>query len=582
MIAAVLDAADDATLYVDDAAGVSDSTSVAIANFNRTSLGVTGTSTRSAYMVGEIDGAMIFTAALTSDQIAWLYNSGDGRSYNELSTSEDANNPGIDNLAANWSLTERSGTRADQTDNELNLTEGYKGNVNTFASASSQYLTATTAARTALGFTMACWFKSGDEGNTSALMDINDSDAVSDYALLTISSSNAFTATSRTAGPTANSAVVPNAVGDGFHDDAWHFGMGVFHSDGTKTARIDAETANTQASAVSWAGTASDTSIGAWKNTGGVSNYLDGEMSYAMIWDSELSQDNHDWLYNSGDGRSLYEMQNSDDADNPGEPDHLLKLDNDDTPRPDSIGSLNLAEVNSVSTTTGAPIGEPVTSEQGIIEDVATLGSEVIRVIDLSGNGNDLVQSDFDRRPTVVAIAGPTTGYAMVTDGVDDYMSTGANFTAELAQPNDIFMGVNVISSGGEQKDFFDGYAAAARHKMSLGSTNGQYMFAGTVEALSGGTVDLNDWHLHLLNFLDDDCYSWEDGTARIVAGDCGPQGLNGFHLASRHAAVGIAYEMNARYGYIVINDGALTTAQRNAIATEVASIIGSTWTDIV
>ena len=73
LLVAVLTAADDVDLYVDDGAAVNDTTSVALTGFDRTSVGRHGGATPSTWFDGSLDEPMIFDVLLDSDDIGDLY-----------------------------------------------------------------------------------------------------------------------------------------------------------------------------------------------------------------------------------------------------------------------------------------------------------------------------------------------------------------------------------------------------------------------------------------------------------------------------------------------------------------------------
>ena len=55
---------------------------------------------------GDLDQLAIFTRALTDDELTWLYNSHFGRSFTEIQTDPDSNNPGTGDLLAHYSVNE--------------------------------------------------------------------------------------------------------------------------------------------------------------------------------------------------------------------------------------------------------------------------------------------------------------------------------------------------------------------------------------------------------------------------------------------------------------------------------------------
>jgi len=78
---------------------VTDATSVTIgAVYDRTSIGFRGDSSPSLYYANTVDHCMVFNISLNTGQMDWLYNTGSGRTYDDINTSVDAMNPGNTNL----------------------------------------------------------------------------------------------------------------------------------------------------------------------------------------------------------------------------------------------------------------------------------------------------------------------------------------------------------------------------------------------------------------------------------------------------------------------------------------------------
>lgn len=82
-------------------------------NNSGTELTISGYATNTEHMDGLIGPVAMWSVALTDDQVTWLYNAGAGRNYEDIATSLDANNPGVNNMVSYWPLHESSGTRVD-------------------------------------------------------------------------------------------------------------------------------------------------------------------------------------------------------------------------------------------------------------------------------------------------------------------------------------------------------------------------------------------------------------------------------------------------------------------------------------
>jgi len=94
------------SIQVDDQTPDSDTTSVAPTDFDRVCIGDAASVLFAQDYKGDADQAALFDIALTTAQKTWLYNSGSGRTYSELVSSGDADNPGTANLVGFWSLNE--------------------------------------------------------------------------------------------------------------------------------------------------------------------------------------------------------------------------------------------------------------------------------------------------------------------------------------------------------------------------------------------------------------------------------------------------------------------------------------------
>lgn len=102
-------ASDNASLQVDDQAPNLEASSVSPTDFTRVCIGDSASSLYSANYKGDVDQATLWDINLVVDQKNWLYNLGPpptGRTYNEIVSSADSDNPGTDNLLAHYSLNE--------------------------------------------------------------------------------------------------------------------------------------------------------------------------------------------------------------------------------------------------------------------------------------------------------------------------------------------------------------------------------------------------------------------------------------------------------------------------------------------
>ena len=114
----------------------------------------------------------------------------------------------------------------------------------------------------------------------------------------------------------------------------------------------------------------------------GIERYLDGAVDLPIVFRGySLTQDDVTFLYNSGSGRSLTNIQEND----PTLYSHITNawtLNEQSGNRNAAIGSANLTDNNTVGSTTGK-----------IQEDVVNSGDSVYTEIDKSGNNNNGIQS---------------------------------------------------------------------------------------------------------------------------------------------------------------------------------------------
>lgn len=106
------------SIKVDDGTEVTNATNVNYVIGGRFRLARSGTTGQGGALDGDLDQVAIFSDILTDDEVTWMYDSGVGRTFNDIDTSGDADNPGDVNLIAHYSLNEDDpgGVGADDTD----------------------------------------------------------------------------------------------------------------------------------------------------------------------------------------------------------------------------------------------------------------------------------------------------------------------------------------------------------------------------------------------------------------------------------------------------------------------------------
>ena len=91
-------------INVDGTAAVEDTTSVAYTIGGRLRLAISGNVSEGNPLKGDLDQVAFFSKSLSDLETAWMYNSGTGRTYDEIVNSGDADNPGTTNLLSHYSL----------------------------------------------------------------------------------------------------------------------------------------------------------------------------------------------------------------------------------------------------------------------------------------------------------------------------------------------------------------------------------------------------------------------------------------------------------------------------------------------
>ena len=225
-------------------------------------------------------------------------------------------NPGTTNLISWWALNETSGTRNDShgtnhlTDNNtVTYSSGIKYNAGNFTSSNSEYLNINDNVAISTGnidFSLCAWVYLLD---TTATHVIFSKTETSNYEirLRYNSTSNRFTAALSSNGTTWNSTVTANTFG-AISINTWYFICGQ-HDSVNDLLVINVNKIKDTASA---------NSSGSRDGTGpffigtlSTSEYHDGYVDEAVFYKKLLTDDEVDWLYNSGNGREYCEVANT-------------------------------------------------------------------------------------------------------------------------------------------------------------------------------------------------------------------------------------------------------------------------------
>lgn len=349
--------------YFDDNAGTENTTDIAkTSTYDRTTVGAHGGANPSLPNLGTIQHMMVFGDILSAAEMTWLYNSGAGRSLTDLQTSEDAGNPGTDDLLAYWPIWEESGARTDQSGAEFDLAPVNWKAMASFTHASDQYFTSTAVTNTAYPYTAVAWVRPYLTGANNGVW--ASGRAVNDLQSLYITNNLAVTAradngTANGSSSTANGSVLAGR---------WNFVAGIMQV-ASRQAYCNGTAATAQTTSVAQTGAYTDTFLGGFY-TATTTNAFEGEIDYLAVWNSALTTTQLDWLYNSGKGRTLREMVSSSDANNPGTPWSIWSFKGEATgdAASDQIAAhaVHLADVNTVVRTSPARLMDP-TQVAGVV-----------------------------------------------------------------------------------------------------------------------------------------------------------------------------------------------------------------------
>jgi len=589
--AAAFNATASRKVYVDGAAAVEDTTSVSITGvWDRTSIGRYGDLDPDRYFDGTLDNVWVYgTAGLTDANIAWLSSggvAGGPATYQDVVRSQHADNPGTTNLAAWWQLNEddpSGGATLVNVHNpgtlDLTTASGGAGPVTVTGlvvdlpiavaglvqddaeiedralefDGVDQDARAATSAAVAYPFTLSGFFKTTSSARMKVLS--VSSSSVNEEAIEIDTNAIALSVGDG----------VGRSTGGAVNDGEWHLAVAVFTSDVSRKVSVDgAAFAATNTTDTNADPTAYTTTIIGDRNV--ATDDFNGVIDECMVWDSELSATDASELYNSGIGLLARDLVSGDSTLTSAKvPIHAWSLSrNNVVDAGEDIGStggIDLTLTNSPTDVEGIPAGQ-------------SLGGLISLVEDQTANGNDLTQATLSKRPEVVHVS-DGTGVALKFDGVDDYLKL-ASFGSQT-QPNDMFVSCQFLDPTGAEQFVVDGVAAPGRPVFYKQGANQVSLYAGSV--LAGSNADA-DVHTFLASYDGASSNLWVDGGSADASGDVGSETPTGLTVGSFvNGETGSWWNGSLRH--IAFNAGAFTTAELNAIGTELADNQGLTWTAI-
>ena len=269
-----------------------------------------------------------------------------------------ATNPGHKHLVAWWSLDETSGTRADSRGNN-DLTDyntvgngtGKQSNAASFVETNNEALYIADNANLSFGdedFTITAWAKIDTAGFMSILAK-RDGTTNRAYILWYFNDKVRWAVSDD--GNSENT--VDETTTGAWSTDTWYF-VAAYHDATANTigVSVNAGTFDTDPHTGGCYDNTAEFNIGATSDH--TSSWFDGDIDEVNVWNTVLTQDEIDWLYNTGSGRAYSDL-GSDAPTNP-ETDNLVawwSMDEASGTRADSHGSNDLTDHNTVGSATG-------------------------------------------------------------------------------------------------------------------------------------------------------------------------------------------------------------------------------------
>ncbi|MBL8091411.1 MAG: hypothetical protein KF758_02410 [Anaerolineales bacterium] len=270
------------------------------------------------YMDGLIDEAFIYKRVLTEGERTWLYNSGDGRTYSDLSQPPPTGtDPGVTNLVAWWTLDEESDTRVDShSNNDLEENHytvysdsGKQGDAAVFAGGNSN-LAVYDNSEISMGnidFTIGGWVNIDTLGSFRGLMGKGPTTGVTagyEYLLGYDSTPNKFWFS------VGNGTTYGSVTNFTPSEDIWYF-LVAWHD--SVNDMIYLQVNNGTPASASYSGGSHDSSSNLIIGRPGeyFGGFMDGLIDEAFIYKRVLTSDERAWLYQSGYGQTYSDLAQS-------------------------------------------------------------------------------------------------------------------------------------------------------------------------------------------------------------------------------------------------------------------------------
>ncbi|MDL1910700.1 hypothetical protein FBQ81_08395, partial [Chloroflexi bacterium CFX6] len=265
------------------------------------------------YWDGGIDEVIYFKRLLSPAERAWLYNSGQGRAYNELTPP-----PGTNELVSWWSLNETSSARSDghgtnhlADNNTVTSTSGKQGNAADLASANAEYLSAPENAGLSAGdvnFTVCGWYYLKDKNDNYRLF--AQWDATTNNRSYQVIYSTVWDNFVLQVSPDGTNNSLPAVVWGGGNPSVnqWYY-VCAWHDAAANKIRIQVD--NGVVSSLDYSSgiydSAADITIGVGFMVSSTV-YSNMRADEVVFYKRILSANERAWLYNSGQGRSYADL----------------------------------------------------------------------------------------------------------------------------------------------------------------------------------------------------------------------------------------------------------------------------------
>ena len=193
------------------------------------------------------------------------------------------------------------------------------------------------------------------------------------------------------------------------------------------------------------------------------------------------------------------------------------------------------------------------------------------------GTGSDLAQTTNSDRPLFVASDPNFNNKPVIRfDGVSEFMATPA-FSADLSQPNTMFVVCRMIDLDSGIKYLVDGIELTKRHLFNVHIDSGRPWSAFAGAELKGSNADTNT-HIHAIRFNTTNSGYYLGGGSVDASGDIGSFDLSGLTVGSNFANSNFT---NVDVAEIILYDKLVSDSEMNQIGRYLGNRYASPWENI-